>query len=689
MDFLSPKGRRGLAIGVCLALVLMVWFVFGQTLTFDFINCDDNIFVYENPIVLNGVTGEGVVRTLTQIGDTFYYPLTVLSFMVDSELYGMNPAGFHLTNVVLHSLSVVLLFLLLRRMTGSLWGSAFLAAIFAIHPIQVEAVAWVTGRKDMLSGVFFLLTVHAYFRYVGKVESRRAKVEGGGTEIGNRKSEILSYGLVFVLFAAGLMAKPMLVTLPCVLLLLDYWPLGRLRSSGRTEDRGRWTEGCVAGILPARASEGECLTAKEHGERKKDTHIPPLPSHLQRYFFVVEKIPFFLLSAVFCVIPFFAGSRLSGGSPVQQPEWSWRIGNALVSYATYLRQMVWPTGLAMPYPETPHSILSVIASAFLLIAITMVVVRGTVKKVFPIASNVPHSTFHKSLLVGWLWFVGMLLPVSGALRFLGVARADRFVYLPMIGILILIGGVLTAMTRRKEGDSCPLNTRKERERGDGDLLSLERRDHESREFTRRMKWRFFSRKYSVLNCSFITIFYRKLCFRFAPTRGRADFFPIFGTLIILLFATVAFVQTGYWRNNLTLWTRSLESTDGSTMAYINLGAVLYEEGEIAAAEACFFQALEIDPQDQQALYNLGVVLLDRGKVEEGKARLREVLALNPDRFDANKSLGAILLLQGDFEEGIEHTRRALHVRPEDVGTQRNLEAGQRLLQERISGDAED
>jgi len=544
-------GNRSASIGVCLALVLMVWFVFGQTLTFDFINCDDNVFVYENPIVLNGVTWDGVVRTLTRIDDTFYYPLTVLSFMVESELYGMNPAGFHFTNVVLHSLSVVLLFLLLRRITGTLWGSAFLAAIFAIHPIQVEAVAWVTGRKDVLSGVFFLLTVHAYLRYA------------------DRPFSFWRYGLVFVLFAAGLMAKPMLVTLPCVLLLLDYWPLHRLRGAGQHTQKER--------VSP---------------ESSITKSFPLL---------LLEKTPFFLLSAVFCVIPFFAGSRLSGGSPVQQPEWSWRIGNTFISYATYLRQMVWPVGLAMPYPKTPHADLWVIASVLLLIVITMGVIWAAVIKK------------SKAITVGWLWFVGMLLPVSGAVRFLGVARADRFVYLPMIGILILIGGVFKTKRLRRS-------------------VAL---------------------------------------------------------LFLLFLAALSFVQTGYWRNNITLWTRSLESTGGSAMAYINLGAVLYGEGELAAAEVCFFQALEVDPQDQQALYNLGIVLLNQSKVEEGLARFREVLVLNPDRFDANKALGGILLLQGNLEEGIEYTRRAFCVRPEDAETQRNLEEGQRLLQERISKGAED
>ena len=628
------KDRR-ITVGLCLALVLMVWFVFGQTLTFDFVNCDDNVFVYENPIVLNGVTWNGVVRALTQMGDTFYYPLAVLSFMVESELYGMNPAGFHATNIVLHSLSVVLLFFLLQRMTGSLWGSAFLAAVFAIHPIQVEAVAWVAGRKDMLSGVFFLLTLHAYLRYVGKVEGREnGELSADGRrweslpqrtlrnteastpslcvplyppakwvvkrcfEGGNRKSAILSYGLVFVLFAAGLMAKPMLVTLPCILLLLDYWPLGRFG-----EERELATKS-----TKGHEEEESLTTNNQQGE----TSLPQQPTTInQQQFLLLEKLPFFLLSAVFCVIPFFASGRLSGGSPVQQPEWSWRIGNAFVSYAAYLRQMIWPAGLAMPYPKTPHADLWVILSAILLLGITAFVIRSS-RKPSPTNNHSP-ITNNPALAVGWFWFVGMLFPVSGVLRFLGVARADRFVYLPMIGILILIGGIFKG---------------------------------------KRLRW------------------------------------PL-ALFVIFFLAALSFVQTGYWRNNLTLWTRSLESTDGSAMAYINLGAVLYEEGERAAAEACFFQALEVDPKDQQALYNLGVVLLDRGKSKEGMARLREVLALNPDRFDANKALGAVLLLQGKFEAGIEHTRRALRVRPESVGAQRNLEAGERLHQKHFSRGAED
>jgi hypothetical protein len=514
-------------ISISLGLILLIWMVYGQTVRFDFINCDDDIFVYQNPLVLQGFSCATVGRVLTSIRDTFYYPLTILSFMADAENYGMNPAGFHLTNVFLHAGSVFLLFGLLVRLTGQFWKSAVIAALFAIHPLQVEAVAWVTARKDVLSGLFFMLTLHAYISYVRKPFSW------------------IYYSAVFLLFFLGLLAKPMLVTLPCLLLLLDWWPLKRFESQ-----RGR---------------------------------------------ILLEKIPLFVLSAVFSVIPFFAQSSVGSETPVVQPSLWWRMGNAVVSTAVYIRQTFIPTGLGMPYPKYDlHGGVLLVSLAVLLILSCVVVFC---RKKWP------------ALLFGWLWYLGMLLPVSGAVRFLGVARADRFVYLPCIGLFILIGwGVSLLPIPKKQG-------------------------------------------------------------------------RLAAGVILVLFAVAAHSQVSYWRNNMTLWARSLEVTGPSAIAYVNLGVAFAKANELESAEVCFQRTLQLDPNDQEALYNLGLLRIQNNRMAEGEVYLLRVLAINPDRFDANRTLGATYIIQGKIEAGIERTLTALRARPEDADTKKNLEEARRLLAE--------
>jgi Flp pilus assembly protein TadD len=532
MKFSEEEGFRGWFWAACFVLVLLVWLVFGQTLGHGFINCDDDIFVYQNPLVLRGICADTVFRALTGIHDTFYYPLTVLSFMADAKMYGMQAAGFHFTNVLLHTFSVLLLFLFLVRLTGSFGKSFLVSALFAIHPLQVETVVWVTARKDVLSGLFFMLTLNSYLHYV------------------RRPFSLTRYSLVFFLFLGGLMAKVMLVTVPAVLLLLDWWPLKRFESCRRRVWR--------------------------------------------------EKIPFFILSAVFSVIPFLAGSSYGSETPVVQPSVLWRLGNAAVSYATYIRQIFLPVGLGMPYPryELNGVMLSVSAAVFLMISGGVIYFR----KKSPV------------LLFGWLWYLGMLFPVSGAMRFLGVARADRFVYLPGIGLFILIVWAAARMP--------------------------------------------VSKKY-----------------------GKA------GVCAVLAVAGIAaHFQVRYWRNNLTLWTRALEVTGPSAIAYINLGAALCEANEPDSAEVCFQRTLQLDPNDQEALYNLGLLRVLSNRMIEGEIYLKRVLALNPDRFDANKALGAAYIMRGRLEEGIEYTQKALQVRPEDADIWKNLRTAEELLAEKQKAD---
>ena len=360
---------------VCLGLVAVTWAVFGQTLTHDFVNFDDHVYVYENPLVTRGLSIGGIIGAFTQTHARNWHPLTTLSHMLDCQLYGQNPGGHHLTNVILHTISVLLLFVGLKRMTDALWQSAFVAALFAIHPLHVESVAWIAERKDILSGVFFMLTLTAYAHYA-------------------RAPSALRYLLVALLVAFGLMSKPMLVTLPFVLLLLDYWPLARIK--GPKSEVG---------------------------------------SRLRRL--INEKIPLFVLSVFSCIATLFA--QRQGPSAIDQLPLLWRLENTFVTYVTYISQMLWPARLAVfyPHPNGRLPLVQVTASIALLVAISLLVIS--------LRRTKPY------LVTGWFWYLGMLVPVIGLVQVGEQARADRYTYLPQIGLYIIIawtvGDLLLESTR--------------------------------------------------------------------------------------------------------------------------------------------------------------------------------------------------------------------------------------------------
>ena len=351
---------RWTVFGIGIFLAAIIWAVFGQTLHFEFVNFDDDTYVYENPEVSQGLTFKGIIWAFTRFHSFNWHPLTWLSHMLDCQLYGSNPGGHHLTNILLHAVAAILLFLVLRQMTGALWRSAFVAAVFAVHPLHVESVAWVSERKDVLSGVFFMLTIGTYVRYARQPWSPA------------------HYGLVALLFALGLMCKPMLVTLPILMLLLDYWPLNRF------------------------------------------SNFTP-----QVFFrLVAEKIPLFALAAVSCAVTIFA--QTDAIKSFDQISLPLRVGNALVSYAIYLKQMFWPSNLAVLYPFPSHGevIWKMILASIVLFSISA--------SVFVLRKTRPY------LLVGWLWYLVMLVPVIGIFQVGTQAHADRYTYLPQIGLYLLL-----------------------------------------------------------------------------------------------------------------------------------------------------------------------------------------------------------------------------------------------------------
>src|SRR5438477_1374515 len=309
----SPS--RSSQLGVCAAIVVLIWIVFGQTLGHDFVNYDDKVYVYGNSLVNAGLSLHGLSRAFVDTYTTNWHPLSIISHMIDCQFYDLKAGGHHFTNVLLHTIAAVLLFFWLRSITGRFWSSAFVTALFAIHPLRVESVAWIAERKDVLSAVFFFLTLGAYVRYA------RARALG-------------RYLTMSILFACGLMSKPMLVTTPVVLLLLDYWPLNR---GQRTEARGQ----------------------KFNAEIWRKL--------------TVEKLPLFGLSAASSIVAF--ALQVQSTESVGQLPFGWRLQNALVTYVTYIWQMFWPANLAVfyPHPDDHLALWQVALSALFLIAITWVV----------------------------------------------------------------------------------------------------------------------------------------------------------------------------------------------------------------------------------------------------------------------------------------------------------------------------
>lgn len=568
----SPGPGRGTILAICVCLGLATWAVFGQTLRHDFVNYDDDQYVYANPMVSAGLTIKGVVWAFTRTHWHNWHPLTWISHMLDCEIYGLDAGGHHLTSVLLHATAAILLFLALRRMTACVWRSAFVAALFATHPLHVESVAWVSERKDVLSGVFFGLTLAAYARYVGPA-----------TSLGRY------LGVAFC-FALGLLSKPMLVTLPLILLLLDYWPLGRLSP----------TAAGVAG--------GPALRLGSWSVSRR-----PL----------LEKVPLLVLSLASSV----ATLAAQGGAvqPLERLALSTRIENALVSYAAYLGQSVAPVGLSVFYPHRLDMPLwKPIAAAVLLALVSAIA--------FALRRSRPY------LLVGWLWYLVMLLPVIGIVQVGAQAQADRYTYLPQIGLFVLVAWAAA------------------------DLAST---------------WR---RRRVVLGAAAAIV----IALSISAAHVQASYWRDSESLWTHALSSTsnnsiahgnlgaAQLQAGRLDVAIANLERALEIDPGYADAHNNLGYALSQQGRLAEAIAQYRMALEIDPHLLRAHYNLGNALLQAGRVQEAFAPYQEALRIDPSYAEVHNNLGIALLSVGRVGEAIAHFQTAIELRPTYVDAHRNL-----------------
>jgi protein O-mannosyl-transferase len=577
--------------GLCLALTAMTFAVFGQTARHEFVNFDDNDYVYENAVVSQGLTLKGIEWAFSGSHSANWHPLTWLSHMLDCQIYGLHPAGHHLTSVLIHTAGVIALFLVLRQMTGALWRSAFVATVFAIHPLRVESVAWVAERKDVLSGLLFVLTVGAYVFY-----SRRPSSPG-------------RYALVILLFALGLMCKPMLVTLPLVLLLLDYWPLRRAES----------------------------------------------PRKL-----VLEKLPLLALSAAGCVITLLAQrgaiqSTVSYSMPA-------RVANAMVTGIVYLGQMVWPVKLAAfyPYPQNGLPPLKVALAALALASVSTLVIWRRRQQPW--------------LWVGWFWYLIMLLPVIGIIKVGGQAHADRYTYLPQIGISVavtwlaaewhpnrvigggLMAGVLAGLMvcawnqAAYWQDSATIWTR---------TIACTT-DNDTAEYCLGNTLRQKGREDEAI------LHYRK----------ALEIYPAYASAHYNLGNTL--LQEGRLEDAIRQFQSTLQLTPDSAAAHLNLGIALFQEGRVDESIPHFQRAAEITPGDDKAHNDLGNALMEKGRLDEAISHFQNALQIKPDSAPAHLNLGLALFRKGRVDDAISYFRKALELTPAYPAAHCNL--GDALLQ---------
>ncbi len=554
---------------ILLFLVLLPLATFWTVLGSEFVSYDDDGYVFRNPAVLRGLTWGGVRWAFTTGHAANWHPLTWLSHMADVSLFGLRPSGHHATNLVLHVANTLLLFFLFRRMTEDTWRSAWVAALFAVHPAHVESVAWVAERKDLLCAGFWLATTWAYVSWV-------------------RNSGKGRYLLVLLLFAAGLMSKPMIVSLPLVLLLLDYRPLGRMQDHGR------------AAALLRRAPDGS----------------PGL---------ILEKVPLFLLAAASSVVTFLV-QRAGGavGSLETYPLWA-RVGNAAVAYVRYLKMLFWPAHLAVfyPHPGTSLSSAAVVGSALLLLLISAAVVA--LRRPAPF------------LFVGWFWFLVTLLPVIGVVQVGLQALADRYTYVPFIGLFVAIAwGVPAIATRRRFGRlALPAAT--------AAVLALSLSAAAQARVWKNTETLFLN---AIKNTRDNGVAHNNLGEYYNAKEQPVE---------AQKYLTVA-----------------LRIHSDKSAVHTNLGVSLFLTGRLEEARQEFSQALRLKPDNATAWNNLARVQFVWGEVPQAIRLYKRAVALAPESAEIHKRLAVALIMEGETAAASAHLRSELALEPSDAESARLL-----------------
>jgi len=563
---------------ICILLAAITIAVFSPVTHFAFLNCDDQTYVVDNTAIHDGITGTGMVWALTTHYASNWHPVTWLSHMLDCDLFGSSPAGHHFTNVMLHLANSELVFLVLLQLTGATWRCALVAALFAWHPLHIESVAWVAERKDVLSTFFALLAVWAYALY-----GRKSRVEGPPQKAKSKKQKSIRYYILSVaLFALALMSKPMAVTLPCVMLLLDVWPLERV-SIAKPSGFASWS---------------------------------PL---------LVEKIPYFILAAFDCVATIWAQKSANSVVSLQDVPFSLRVCNAFVSYTRYLGKLVWPDHLAVfyPYPDV-WNLWEVASSVALLVVLSAVAVA--------LARRFPF------LLIGWLWFLGMLVPVIGLAQVGTQAMADRYAYMPSIGFFIMVVWGLSILCKKLPQVQTIAGLL-----AVGWLAVLVVCTRAQLKY-----WRDSAALFRhALAVTPDNIFAEYNLGQALDTQGRKEEAAV------------------YYARALALRPRRIETTQNSQyVAHFNWGIILANQQHLLAeAESHFRAALSAKPDFWGAHDCLGKVLMAAGRTDEAIEEFQAVVRLAPNRREGWQQLGDGLERQGKSDEAARARAEAQRLTP--------------------------
>jgi len=628
---------------VPLLLVAAVLLVYRSVLDADFVNYDDQAYVTENRHVTVGLVAPSVAWAFTAFEAGNWHPLTWLSHMADCQAFALRPRGHHATSLALHALASLLVFLVMRRLTGGTWRSALVAGLFALHPLNVESVAWVSERKNVLSTVFWLLTLGAYAGYARRPAPGR-------------------YLLVALFLSLGLLAKPMVVTLPCVLLLLDVWPLGRV-------------------VLGA----------------------PDTRTRLQAL--ALEKLPLLGLSVLSSLLTV-AAQRAGGAvTSLEAIPLGARLANALVSYVAYLGKLFWPRRLAVFYPHPGTSLASprVALCAVALLFLSALIWRERARRPY--------------LLVGWLWYLGTLVPVIGLVQVGSQAMADRYAYVPLLGIFVMLsfgaGEVAAAYGRRALAAACVLclaalgvlTARQARLWHDSRSLFAHALDVTEKNYVAETNLGLVDAKELRWEDA-IGSFRRALAIRPGHAEARANL-------------GVALAKMGKLDEAIPQLERALKVDPGSSLTHanlglalrgrdlpralehmrravelkpdfvdarMNLGAALLDAGRADEAQEMFKATLEIDPGSSAAHFRLGSILLERGRPSEAASHLERALGLDQSLIEARNSLGVARLREGRLDEAITLFREVLRESPRNADAEANL--GTALVRKGQAGEAE-
>jgi tetratricopeptide (TPR) repeat protein len=540
---------------VCLLLAMVTLALYWPVTGFELINYDDTEYIVENTHIHSGLTWAGATWAVSTGYEGFWQPLTWLSYMLDVTVYGMGPGGFHFTNLLLHAANAVLVFLLFRRLTGAHWPSAMLAALFAWHPLRVESVAWVTERKDVLStffGLLALLMYELYERRQTRAECRESSADCAKRALDSRRSSF-DYWLAVALFACGLMSKPMLVTLPFAMLLLDCWPLRRYEISNL----------------------GAQLPAFRH--------------------LLVEKLPFFTLAAIFSVITFL--TQHHGGivrSLADFPVTS-RLENAVMSYLQYIGNAFWPVNLTLYYPRPVFWPGKEITLAVGLLMILCIAAIWMGRK-------------HPYVFTGWFWFAGTLVPVIGLVQSGRHVMADHYVYLPMMGIFLIVSW------------------------GSAEVFE---------------RWKLPKMILAIM----AGLILAACAFR---TRDQLGYWQNDGTVFRRVLAVTP--------NNEYV----------ECLARFKLGLYLHRTGRVDEAIANYRRVIQIEPDNLQAHVNLGNALDAAGRLDEAAGEFRTAVRINPRSYMPHYNLGFELSCLGRHDEAIKELRQALRLKPDFAEAEQRL-----------------